>query len=125
MGDEEPATLDGQFVEFAKLLDNKRSGTTISLYRSDYWMRQAKIIDDRKITMTDTGILFNKFSKSELTFEEWLEFLTDLCELKELDEELIKETLTNCGLPGQTPVLVPHYRDFFLTYKPKDKTMPL
>lgn len=61
MGDDEPATLDGQFFEFARLMDNKRDGTTITLYRSDYWMRQGKIIDDRKITMTDTGILFNKY----------------------------------------------------------------
>lgn len=61
MGDEEQATLDGQFLEYSKFMDNKRSRKTITLYRSDFWMRQAKIIDDRKITMTDTGILFNKF----------------------------------------------------------------
>lgn len=61
MGDEEPATLDGQFYEFARLMDTKRDGKTITLYRSDYWMRQAKVLDDRKLTMTDTGILFNKF----------------------------------------------------------------
>ncbi|XP_072930310.1 tubulin polymerization-promoting protein homolog [Epargyreus clarus] len=123
MGEEEPATLEGQFFEYARLMDNKRDGTTITLYRSDFWMRQAKIIDDRKLTMTDTGILFNKFSKSELDWDEWLEFLTDVCELKGYDEEKIKETLTNCGLPGQTPVVVPQYRDFFLTYKPKEKAL--
>lgn len=61
MGDEEAATLEGQFYEFARLLDNKRDGATITLYRSDFWMRQAKILDDRKVTMTDTGILYNKF----------------------------------------------------------------
>lgn len=61
MGEEEPATLEGQFFEFSKFLDNKRDGTTITLYRSDYWMRQAKILEDRKLTMTDTGVLFNKF----------------------------------------------------------------
>ncbi|XP_030040281.1 tubulin polymerization-promoting protein homolog [Manduca sexta] len=122
MGDEEQATLDGQYYEFCKLFDNKRSGTTITLYRSDFWMRQAKILDDRKVTMTDTGIIFNKFSKTELTFEEWLEFLTELCEMKELNEEKVKEALTNCGLPGQIAIVLPQYRDYFLTYKPKDKT---
>ncbi|KAL0902732.1 hypothetical protein ABMA27_000540 [Loxostege sticticalis] len=121
MGDEEAATLDGQFFEYAKFLDNKRDGTTITLYRSDFWMRQAKILEDRKLTMTETGILFNKFSKTELNFDEWLEFLSDLCLLKDLDEEKTKETLTNCGLPGMVPVVVPQYRDFFLTYKPKEK----
>ncbi|CAH2036044.1 unnamed protein product, partial [Iphiclides podalirius] len=121
MGDEEAATLEGQFYEFSRLFDNKRDGTTITLYRSDYWLRQTKLLDDRRITMTDTGILFNKFSKSELNWDEWLEFLTDLCELKGLNLEATQETLTNCGLPGQTPVAVPQYRDFFLTYKPKEK----
>ncbi|XP_045510336.1 tubulin polymerization-promoting protein homolog [Colias croceus] len=121
MGEEEAATLEGQFYEFSRLLDNKRDGTTITLYRSDYWMRQAKILEDRKLTMTDTGILFNKFCKSELNWDEWNEFLTELCQLKGIDEEKCRETLTNCGLPGQTPVVVPQYKDFFLTYKPKEK----
>ncbi|XP_026490343.1 tubulin polymerization-promoting protein homolog [Vanessa tameamea] len=123
MGEEEPASLDGQFFEFAKMMDKKRDGTTITLYNSDFWMRQCKLLDDRKVTMTDTGILFNKFSKSELDWDEWNEFLTELCEVKELDEEKVRDTLTNCGLPGQSPVLVPQYRDFFLTYKPKEKTL--
>ncbi|KOB76412.1 putative signal transduction protein p25 [Operophtera brumata] len=52
------ATLDGQFHEFARLMDNKRDGNTMTLYRSDYWMRQSKIIDDRKVTMCDTGLLW-------------------------------------------------------------------
>lgn len=61
MGEEEPASLEGQFFEFSKMMDKKRDGTTITLYNSDFWMRQCKLLDDRKLTMTDTGILFNKF----------------------------------------------------------------
>ncbi|CAK1554724.1 unnamed protein product [Leptosia nina] len=121
MGEEEAATLEGQFYEFSRMLDNKRDGTTITLYRSDFWMRQAKLMEDRKLTMTDTGVLFYKFSKSELNWDEWMEFLSELCALKDMDEEKVQEALTNCGLPGQTPVQVPQYRDFFLTYKPKEK----
>lgn len=60
MGDEEQATLDGQFFEFARLMDNKRKGNLITLYRSDFWMRQAKVLDDRRVTMTQTGHLFNR-----------------------------------------------------------------
>lgn len=59
--DDEPATLDGQFWEFARLMDNKRDGTTMTLYRNDYWMRQSKLIEDRKVTMCDTGVLWWKF----------------------------------------------------------------
>ncbi|XP_061707262.1 tubulin polymerization-promoting protein homolog [Cydia pomonella] len=121
MGDEEQATLDGQFRDFSKLYDNKRSGLTITLFRSDFWMRQAKLLDDRKLTMTDTGVLWNKYNKSELDWDEWLQFLSELCALKGWDEENVQETLTNCGLPGQGNVVVPQYRDFFLTYKPKEK----
>ncbi|KAG7295920.1 hypothetical protein JYU34_021010 [Plutella xylostella] len=121
MVDEEQATLDGQFSAFARLFESKRDGTTITLYRSDYWMRQAKLLEDRKLTMTDTGIVFNKWSKTELSYDEWLQFLSDVCALRALDEEEVKETLTNCGLPGQSAVRVPMYRDFFLTYTPKDK----
>lgn len=60
--DDEHATIESQFFAFAKLFESKtRTGLTITLYHSDYWMRQAGILDDRKVTMTDTGILFNKY----------------------------------------------------------------
>ncbi|XP_060809663.1 tubulin polymerization-promoting protein homolog [Amyelois transitella] len=122
MGDEEQATLDGQFVDFAKMLEPKlRSGETINLYRMDYWLRQAKVLDDRKITMTDTGIIFNKFCKTEIKFDEFLEVLEELSITKCLNLEHLHEALTNCGLPGQTPVEVPQYSSYFRTYKPKEK----
>lgn len=60
--DEEEATLESQFASFSRLLDNKRSGTTMTLWRSDYWMRQAKVLEDRKLTMTDTGVAWFKFA---------------------------------------------------------------
>lgn len=62
MGDEEAATLEGQFYEFARLFDLKqRDGTTITIWRNDFWMRQSKLLEDRKLTMTDTGIHWFKF----------------------------------------------------------------
>lgn len=64
--------------------------------------------------------LFN-FSKTEINFDQWLEFLSDLCEEKRLDLEKTKECLTNCGIPGQIPVVVPAFREYFLTYKRKEK----
>ncbi|KAJ8737313.1 hypothetical protein PYW07_000584 [Mythimna separata] len=119
--DEEQATIDSQFVAYAKLFETKkRTGETITLWNSDYWMRQANLIDDRKVTMTDTGIIFNKYGKSEINFEEWLVFLAELCEMKNLDLEKTTDTLTNCGLPGEAPVEIPQYRNFFTTYKSKN-----
>ncbi|XP_049885400.1 tubulin polymerization-promoting protein homolog [Pectinophora gossypiella] len=125
MGDEEAATLDGQFYEFAKYMDleKKRDGSTITLYRSDFWFRQSKLIDDRKLTMTDTGLVWFKWCKTELDWDEWCQFLQDLCVEKELDYEFVEMSLTNCGLPGTLTVLVPQYRDYFDNYKPKSLLM--
>jgi len=50
-----------QFRAFAKFGDSKADGKLISLSQSDKWMKQAKIIDGKKITTTDTGIYFKKF----------------------------------------------------------------
>lgn len=55
------ATLDQQFANFARFGDPNADGKTITLTKSDRWLRQANILDDDKITMTDTGIVFNKF----------------------------------------------------------------
>ncbi|XP_030040282.1 tubulin polymerization-promoting protein homolog [Manduca sexta] len=121
--DEEAATLESQFCEFARFMDNKRDGSTITLYRSDYWMRQSKLIDDRKVTMIDTGILWWKFCKTELNFNEWHEFLTDFCEYRSLDQEFVETTMTNCGNPGASAVNIPQYREFFDTYQPKEKSI--
>lgn len=66
--EEEQATIESQFLSYAKLFESKtRSGETITLFNSDYWLRQANLIDDRKITMTDTGIIFNKYGYSFFT----------------------------------------------------------
>lgn len=59
--------------------------------------------------------------KTEITYDEWYEILTDLCVAKGLEQEAVEILLTNCGLPGSTPVVVPQYRDFFDTYKSKSK----
>ncbi|KAI5636998.1 hypothetical protein NE865_10298 [Phthorimaea operculella] len=123
MGDEEAATLEGQFVEFAKFKDTekRRTGKTINLFRQDFWMRQAKMLDDRKLTMTDTGVTWFQRCKIELDWDEWYAFMVEVCELKEIDQELMETSMTNCGLPGSITVNVPQYRDFFDTFKPKEK----
>lgn len=54
-------SLEQQFVNFSKFGDEKSDGTTITLTQNDKWMKQAKILDGKKITLTDTGVAFNKF----------------------------------------------------------------
>ena len=50
-----------QFKAFSKFGDTKSDGKHITLSQSDKWMKQAKVIDGKKITTTDTGIYFKKF----------------------------------------------------------------
>lgn len=54
-------SLQQQFVNFSKFGDEKSDGTNITLTQSDKWMKQAKVLDSKKITLTDTGVAFNKF----------------------------------------------------------------
>lgn len=59
-----PATGSGTFLSsfkaFSKFGDTKSDGKHITLSQSDKWMKQAKVIDGKKITTTDTGIYFKK-----------------------------------------------------------------
>ena len=55
--------LKEQFEAFAKFGDKQADGKTIKLSQSDKWFKQAKVIDGKKITTTDTGIAFRKISK--------------------------------------------------------------
>jgi hypothetical protein len=48
------------FKAFSKFGDTKSDGKLITLSQSDKWMKQAKVIDGKKITTTDTGIYFKK-----------------------------------------------------------------
>lgn len=59
-----PGTESGSFLAnfkaFSKFGDPKSDGKLITLSQSDKWMKQAKVIDGKKITTTDTGIYFKK-----------------------------------------------------------------
>lgn len=64
-GDKSPAapTLKEQFAAFSRFGDTSSDGKSISLTNCDKWMKQAKVIDGKKITTTDTSILFKKLFK--------------------------------------------------------------
>ena len=57
------AALKEQFEAFAKFGDKSADGKTIKLSQSDKWFKQAKVIDVKKLSTTDTGIAFRKISK--------------------------------------------------------------
>lgn len=59
-GTTEPGSFLASFKAFSKFGDPKSDGKLITLSQSDKWMKQAKVIDGKKITTTDTGIYFKK-----------------------------------------------------------------
>lgn len=98
--------LDQQFANFSKFGDTKSDGKTITLSQIDKWFKQANVID-KKLTTTDTGITFNKFKSKTINYTEFLNFLEDLAQQKNIPVENIKDKLQTCGLPGTNKATQP------------------
>lgn len=88
------------FKAFSKFGDTKSDGKHITLSQSDKWMKQAKVIDTKKITTTDTAIHFKKLKQMKLTVADYSKFLDDLAAAKKIDVSEIKAKLSSCGAPG-------------------------
>lgn len=88
------------FKAFSKFGDPKSDGKTITLSQSDKWMKQAKVIDGKKITTTDTAIHFKKLKTLKLAIDDYQKFLDDLAKSKKVELDEIKNKLTTCGQPG-------------------------
>lgn len=90
------------FKAFSKFGDPKSDGKAITLSQSDKWMKQAKVIDGKKITTTDTAIHFKKLKSVKLGIDDYQKFLDDLAKNKKVELDEIKKKLTTCGQPGIT-----------------------
>ncbi|KAK8763316.1 hypothetical protein V5799_034075 [Amblyomma americanum] len=99
-----PTSFDGQFKAFAKFGDSKSTGDAITLSNSDKWFKQAKVIDGKKITTTDTGIYFKQVAKTKkaLNLKEYQQFLEVIGKNKKVEVEEIKDKLSTCGPPATT-----------------------
>lgn len=95
-----PISFEESFKAFAKFGDPKSDGKQITLSNSDKWMKQAKVIDGKKITTTDTGIYFKKLKAQKVGIEDYKKFLEDLAKNKKIEVEEIKNKLASCGQPG-------------------------
>lgn len=93
-------TFEENFKAFAKFGDPKSDGKHITLSNSDKWMKQAKVIDGKKITTTDTGIYFKKLKSLKVGISDYKKFLEDLAKNKKVELEEIKSKLAGCGQPG-------------------------
>ncbi|XP_026463067.1 TPPP family protein CG45057-like [Ctenocephalides felis] len=97
-------TFTEVFKSFSKFGDTKSDGKHITLSQSDKWMKQAKVIDGKKITTTDTGIHFKKLKTVKASIVDYKKFLEDLAKAKNIPVEDIKKKMTGCGAPGFTGV---------------------
>lgn len=97
-------SFEDTFRAFAKFGDSKSSGDAITLSNSDKWFKQAKVIDGKKVTTTDTGIYFKQVAKTKkaLPIKEYNQFLEVIAKNKKLEIEDIKQKLTDCGSPQTT-----------------------
>lgn len=109
-GSESPSAKSGgdtfreRFKSFSKFGDTKSDGKHITLSQSDKWMKQAKVIDGKKVTTTDTGIYFKKFKSQKIGLEDYKKFLDELAKAKKVDLAEMKSKMASCGAPGLTGV---------------------
>ncbi|KAK8397731.1 hypothetical protein O3P69_004485 [Scylla paramamosain] len=93
-------TLKEQFRNFSKFGDTKSDGKMMTLSQADKWFKQAKVIDGKTITTTDTAITFNKFKTKKITFTEFEKYLDEISKSKKVDAGSIRNKLKDCGAPG-------------------------
>ncbi|XP_077266448.1 tubulin polymerization-promoting protein ringmaker isoform X1 [Temnothorax americanus] len=101
-GSAEPGSFLASFKAFSKFGDPKSDGKLITLSQSDKWMKQAKVIDGKKITTTDTGIYFKKHKSTKLGVEQYKTFLEELAKSKKVELAEMKKKMASCGPPGVT-----------------------
>ncbi|KAG7190365.1 hypothetical protein KM043_006476 [Ampulex compressa] len=101
-GSTQPGSFLASFKAFSKFGDPKSDGKLITLSQSDKWMKQAKVIDGKKITTTDTGIYFKKHKSTKLGLEQYKAFLEELAKSKKVDLAEMKKKMASCGPPGVT-----------------------
>ncbi|ROT72448.1 TPPP family protein [Penaeus vannamei] len=97
-----PSSLREQFRNFSKFGDTKSDGKMLTLSQSDKWFKQAKVIDGKKLTTTDTAITFNKFKAKKISFQDFEKYLDEIAKSKKLDATEIRTKLKDCGSPAIT-----------------------
>jgi len=101
-GEGKSATLKEQFSAFSRFGDTASDGKHIGLTNCDKWMKQAHVIDGKKITTTDTSITFKKLFKTakKVGFEDFKKYVEELATNKKIEPQEIIDKLTSCGAPG-------------------------
>jgi len=101
-GEGKPATIRDQFTAFSRFGNKEEDGKHITLSNCDKWMKQAKVIDGKKITTTDTSICFKKLFKTakKITFEDFKKYVEELAKSKKMEPQELLDKLAGSGAPG-------------------------
>ncbi|KAK0078799.1 hypothetical protein PV326_009127 [Microctonus aethiopoides] len=77
----------------------------ISFSQLNRWLISAQVVDMSRVTTTDAFLCFFQFRKRAIEFDEFLLFLEDLADTKDLCLKTMKYQLQTCGKPPPPPDL--------------------
>ncbi|OXU24814.1 hypothetical protein TSAR_016593 [Trichomalopsis sarcophagae] len=100
---ETEVSLNEMFKVYCSLdaISREMNVKLLPLSQIDKWLYKAQILDLHNVTTTDTGLCFFKFRKRAINYEEFLEYIRDLANIKKLKLDDIKHKLRTCALPAE------------------------
>lgn len=88
------------FTAYAKFGQPKSDGKQITLANLTKWLKQAGIIDGKKITSTDVDIAFSKLKAKQIDCKTFEQLMKNLASEKNLNYEDLASKLMKCNIPG-------------------------
>ncbi|XP_017040392.1 uncharacterized protein LOC108087505 [Drosophila ficusphila] len=78
---------------------------SILLSQLDAWLEQAKLMPNI-ITRTQTGLIYMRYKKWRLEYEDFLEVLNTLASDNDLSIEEMKQEMVDAGVPSGADIVV-------------------
>ncbi|KAH8257233.1 hypothetical protein KR038_005988 [Drosophila bunnanda] len=103
-------TLDTLFLVYANYqvipteIENE-TFDSILLSQLDYWLEQAKLMPT-PISRTQTGLIYMRYKKWRLEYEDFLEVLQQLAFDNEIYLDEMKQIMVDAGVPSGDTVVV-------------------
>ncbi|VVC95188.1 unnamed protein product [Leptidea sinapis] len=97
---EKEILLEKAFKGYAKFGVANSNGNQITLSNIDKWLKEAAIVNGKKVSTTDTAILFQRFKAKTIDFRQFLQFIEGLAKESKLNQDDIMNKLAKCAVPG-------------------------
>ncbi|XP_016971728.1 uncharacterized protein LOC108039294 [Drosophila rhopaloa] len=103
-------TLDTLFLVYANFqvvptdIENE-SFDSILLSQLDAWLEQAKLMPN-PITRTQTGLIYMRYKKWRLEYEDFLEVLNNLASDNDLSIDEMKQIMVDAGVPSGADMVI-------------------